>query len=204
VFLQGARAVSEAIADRAVAGAWDQPSVLEDQPVSSLVGHLARGGVWVVGDYLADREPPGPADFQSAAEYFDAVVSVASPEVNRGSRQRAAAVASVGHDELVRQLANRLESLGPTITADPDRLIAVIGGRVMRLGDYLITRVVEQAVHLDDLARSINHPLWPYPEEGQELAIEIALDMARHRHGPSALLRAFYRGGEAAKVFPVL
>jgi hypothetical protein len=204
VFLEGARAVSEAIADGAVAEAWDQPSVLEDQAVSGLVGHLARGGVWVVGDYLTDDEPPGPVDFQSAAEYFDGVVSVASAEVNRGSRQRGAAIASVGHAELVRQLAHRLESLGPTIEADPDRLVAVIGGAVMRLRDYLATRVVEQAVHLGDLARSINHSPWPYPEEGQNLAIEIAIDMARHRHGSSALLRALYRSGQAAHVFPVL
>jgi hypothetical protein len=204
VFLEGALAVSEAIADPAVAEAWQQPSVLEAQAVSGLVGHLARGGVWVVGDYLTDDEPPGPVDFQSAAEYFDAVVSVASAEVNRGSRQRGAAVASVGHAELVRQLANRFESLGPTIAADPDRLIAVIGGAVMRLRDYLVTRVVEQAVHLDDLARSIDRPPWPYPAEGQELAIEVAMEMASHRHGPSAVLRAFYRSGQAEHVFPVL
>lgn len=43
LFLAGGRAVADALGDPAVASAWDRPSVLEDQLVSGLAGHLARG-----------------------------------------------------------------------------------------------------------------------------------------------------------------
>ena len=56
IFLETATVVYEAIADEAVVVAWDRPSVLEEQQVSNLCGHLARG-TWVVGEYLAAGPP---------------------------------------------------------------------------------------------------------------------------------------------------
>ena len=44
IFLQGAQVVGAAVGDLAVAEAWDRQSVLEDQRVGSLAGHLARAG----------------------------------------------------------------------------------------------------------------------------------------------------------------
>ena len=58
-FLDGAQVVVDAIASPAVAAAWDTPSVLAEQTVGGLAGHLARGAVWVVGDYLDQPEPDG-------------------------------------------------------------------------------------------------------------------------------------------------
>ena len=67
LFVAGAHAIVEAIADPSVAEAWDRPSVLEDQLVSGVAGHLARGGVRVVADYLRAGHPAGPVDVNSAA-----------------------------------------------------------------------------------------------------------------------------------------
>jgi hypothetical protein len=205
LFLEGAYAVADAIAEPVVTNAWDRPSVLEDQRVSSLAGHLARGGVWVVDDYLDADIPRGPLDFASAGEYFATLVSAASPEDHRAIRARGAAVAAVGHEELAQTLSQRLAALAPRLRAiESDRLIAVAAGKVMRVEDYLVTRIVEQVVHLDDLARSVDHEPWPMPADAHMLAISVGAEIARLRSGATALIRALYRQGFTEPILPVL
>ncbi|MCU1493679.1 MAG: hypothetical protein JWO62_1443 [Acidimicrobiaceae bacterium] len=65
----------------------------------------------------------------------------------------------------------------------------------MRLDDYLATRIAEQSVHLEDLARSVNRDPWPLSPEAAALTISIGTDIARRRSGSSALIRALYRHG---------
>jgi hypothetical protein len=205
VFLDGAHVVARAIADPAVAQAWDRPSVLEGQMVGGLAGHLARGGVWAVADYLDGGSPAGPVDFESAGEYFAAFADTASADAHQGIRDRGAAIAAVGPAELVRQLDERLHALDTRLRAlDAADLVAVVAGSVMRVADYLATRVVEQVVHLDDLARSIGREPWPYPLAGEDLAIEVGIDIARRRRGRASVLRALYRRGFAEATLPVL
>lgn len=205
MYLDGARVVAEAIADASVAAAWHHPSVLEDQTVSGLAGHLARGSVWGVTDYLDAGPPTGPVDFDSAGEYFAAVVSMASPDLHQAVRERGAAVGSVGQQALARTLDERIEAMGPRLrslgVAHP---IGVVFGKVMRLDNYLVTRIVEQVVHLDDLARSVDHEPWPMPLGAQELAITVGTEIARRRRGSGAVVRALYRQGFAEAALPVL
>lgn len=204
LFLDGAHVVVTALADPAVRAAWDRPSVLEDQQVSGLAGHLARG-VWVVADYLDAATPGGPVDLDSAGEYFASFASSASPEDHRSIRDRGAAVAAVGRDELLRTLQGRLEALEPRLrTLEGDHLITVMGGKVMRLNDYLATRIVEQSVHLDDLARSANTDHWHISEEAEALTICVATEVVRRRSGTTALIRALYRRGFSDGVLPAL
>jgi hypothetical protein len=205
LFLEGARSVATAIGDQAVGQAWDRPSVLEGQLVSGLAGHVARGGVWVVADFLGAGIPAGPLDLETPAHYVVAVINAASPDAHGASREAEAAIAAVGQDELVSQLVRRLASLEEDLrTTDPSQPVAVTGGKVLRIADYLATRIVEQVVHLDDLARSVGHDLWPYPEEGRDVAIAVGLEAAKLRSGQQAVLRALYRGGFAEGIFPVL
>ena len=64
----------------------------------------------------------------------------------------------------------------------------------MRLDEYLKTRIVEQVVHLDDLARSLGREPWPVPLDGAR-----PRDPHRRRHrprlrsGPTEMLRCLYR-----------
>jgi hypothetical protein len=209
LFLEGARAVAHAIGDGAVGRAWDRPSVLEDQLVSGLCGHLARGGVWVVAEYLDGREPTGPVDYETAAGYFVAVSTVPL-ELHLASRQRGADIAAAGQAVLVRQLADRigvLEAAIGTRFGAPGAhggLVTVIGGKVMRLSDFLETRIVEQAVHLDDLARSVGAEPFAYPAAGRECAVAVAIATAAEQAGWPGLLRALYRRGFADECFPVM
>jgi hypothetical protein len=203
IFLETANVVHAAIADEAVAAAWERPSVLEEQRVSNLCGHLARG-TWVVGEYLAAVPPAGPPDFNSAAEYFSLLSDRATEKFHRANRQREATLVPVGHAELLSMLSDRLAGLDVVLRSGaPDRLVAVFSGLVIRLDHYLATRIVEQVVHLDDLARSVGHDLWPTPQ-CDALVVAIGADIGLRRRGPTAMVRALYRQGFTEGVFPVL
>jgi hypothetical protein len=205
LFLAGANVVVEALGDRLVMERWDGPSVLEDQRVSGVAGHLARGGVWVVADYLEKGVPDRPVDYESPAAYFAAVVTSANDETHRAVRARAADVASVGQTELLTTLRARISGLEAALGAlSPTTRIEVIGGGVMHLGDYLATRIVEQCVHLDDLARSVGRQPWLLPDDHREVAISVGIEIAERLHGKDAVLRALYRRGFAATTFPSL
>lgn len=205
LFLGGAGTVVEALADPRVGRAWDQPSVLEEQTVGGLAGHLARGGVWVVASYLDGDAPGGPADFESAAEYFASFANAAQAEDHRAVRARGAAVAAAGWQAVRDELQARLDAMTAQVTSLPsDRLVSVIGGKVMRLDDYLETRIVEQAVHLDDLARSIGADPWALPDGHESVALGVGVEIARLRRGTPAVLRALYRRGFADVALPAL
>ena len=202
-FLVGADAVIAALAAPEVAAAWSQPSVLDDQSVGGLAGHLARGGVWVVADYLSAGEPAGAPTFESAGAYFAAAVARATPESHVAIRQRGADVAAAGPDAVLATARHRAAELRATLAEQPpDRRVEVIGGAGMALGDYLTTRVVEQVVHLDDLARSVSVDLG-IPERCVDITLAVGIDLARRQHGSVTTVRALYRHGFTG-ILPVL
>lgn len=203
-FLAGAGAVLEALSDPRVADAWDSPSVLEGQAVSGLAGHLARGGVWVVADYLAGEEPAGPLTFDSAGAYYARLVEQMGEEAHVAIRRRGAQVGADGHEALVRTLTERLDGLAPLLAGTgPERRLAVIGGAVLRLGDYLRTRIVEQVVHLGDLARSVGAEDWSLPADCVATALAVGVEIGRIRFGDQELVRALFRH-TGSDVLPVL
>jgi hypothetical protein len=67
-----------------------------------------------------------------------------------------------------------------------------------------VTRIIEQTVHLDDLARSVDHPGWPMAPDAEGLVVSIGADIGRRRFGASAMVRALYRRGFADPALPVL
>lgn len=205
LFLDGAACVAAELGTDQVSAAWDEPSVLEGQTVASLAGHLARGGVWVVDDYLGKGAPRGPVDYESAAEYFLGLVTPLSADEHQAIRDRGADVAAVGHEAIVEQLGERLVALDATLReTDPATLVAVAAGKVLRLGDYLVTRIVEQVVHLDDLDCSLRRPPCEYPAAGRALCVEVGVAMATALSGPAGVVRALFRADGARGVLPVL
>lgn len=194
-FLAGAETVLAAVADRRVAEAWSQPSILDDQTVGSLAGHLARGAVWVVDDYL-DRPVPGEAsvDFETAAAYYAAVSEGLTVSDHAAIRERGSQVAETGHRAVVDRLGDALAELRRRLATEPaDRLVTVYGSAVMRLDDYLWTRIVEQVVHLDDLARSLGIEPWSNPPDAEALVIGCGAEIGRLRRGGGPMIRTLFR-----------
>jgi hypothetical protein len=204
LFVESARAVRDAIADDDVRDAWGEPSVLDEQTVGGIAGHLARGGVWVVGDYL-DTPVTDVPRVETAVEYYVTIDSGLTADDHRAIRERGAQIAALGHAEVCETLATRLGALAPRVLAEAtDRVLPGVGGALtIGLDEYLKTRIVEQVVHLDDLARSVDREPWPVPDEAQNLVIHLGIDIARSREGNTAVVRALYRS-RLDPVLPVL
>jgi uncharacterized protein (TIGR03083 family) len=199
-FLRGARLVLAALSRPEVAQAWDAPSVLEEQTVGALAGHLARGGVWVVGDYL-DLDPASEATHPTVEAYY-AWVATLDETAHQGIRERGAALAEEGADAIVARLDERIARLDERLAAEPfDRILPVAGG-TMALDDFLATRLVEQVVHLDDLGRSVGIDCGA-PDDLVAKVAHTGLGVALLRHGPTHVLRLLYRDAPPG-VLPVL
>jgi hypothetical protein len=85
-----------------------------------------------------------------------------------------------------------------------DRKLTVTAGHVMTIDTYLVTRLVEQGVHLDDLARSVGREPGDLPLEAHRLVARIGVDIAFLRRAPHKVVRALYRRGQADTVLPVI
>jgi hypothetical protein len=204
LFVETARVVEIAIADDAVGRRWDEPSVLEGQLVGGLAGHLASGAVWIAADYL-DADLPDAPSVDSAAEYFARIVESADDEAHRRVRERSALIAGGGRRDLCDSLRARLDALELRLREEPaDRTVGGAGGALtLPLDEFLKTRIIEQVVHLDDLARSVERAPWPVSSAAQNLVMHIGIDIGSIRCGPTDVIRALYRS-RLDPVLPVL
>jgi hypothetical protein len=66
-------------------------------------------------------------------------------------------------------------------------------GWALSLGDFLITRILELTVHLDDLAVSVGLPARELPDAVFDPVLTLLARLAVRRHGQAAVLRALTR-----------
>jgi uncharacterized protein (TIGR03083 family) len=194
------------LASPEVARKWDGPSALPEFTVRGLAGHLLRAPL-ALQSYLDAPEPAGEPI--PAAAYFPTVlageVDLASP-LNVLVRERGEQEARRGHAGVLAAWDGAATGLAGRLPDEPaGRKVAVFRGLVMRLDDYLVTRIVEVVVHADDLAVSVGLPTPAWPRSVADLAIDHLVACARHRHGDLAVLRALSRRerdrAEALRVF---
>lgn len=192
-YLTTASAARPLIAHPDVARKWDEPSALAKWTIRGLTGHLVRA----VGSTIAylDRPEPPESPIDAASYYAQAVeTSAIDAALNVAIRERGDAEAAGGpgallarYDDLTRELERRLNEEPRT------RKVRVHKDLVLLLDEYLITRVVELLVHMDDLAVTIGIPT-PDPDEvAARVAIDNLVTVARIRHGDTAVLRALAR-----------
>jgi hypothetical protein len=67
----------------------------------------------------------------------------------------------------------------------------------LTLDDMLITRMMELAVHSDDLAVSVGVPTPELPPGAADTVIGLLTRLAVRRHGPTGVLRALSRSERA-------
>ncbi|WP_255953708.1 maleylpyruvate isomerase N-terminal domain-containing protein [Streptomyces odontomachi] len=187
-----------------VAAAWERPSALAEMTVGALAGHLAAQ-IFSVGSALRicvdpalreTHEVPIPLlEHYARAAWIDAPLD---GEVNAGIRKRGEDHASQG--------ASRLVGLARTALADQHRLAECADDQVvfmpqtgwaLRLDDFLVTRMLELAVHRDDLAVSVGRPVQELPQAAFDPVLVLLARLAARRHGQSALLRALARAERA-------
>ncbi len=96
--------------------------------------------------------------------------------------------------QLIQQLRRQLGDLRQRLPAEPiDRYVAVYDDNIMSLNDYLETRILEQVVHLDDLARSLDLEPWACSSGAQALAIGCGAEIGERRKGATEMIRILFR-----------
>jgi hypothetical protein len=192
-FLDTITAVRPVIASPQIAAHWDEPSALPEFSVSGLAGHLVRA-TGSVDAYLNRPAPEQEVPISAAAYYTMVLDADISSSMNVSIRQRGEEQAAGGQERLIAELDQLSARLRDRLPREPaDRLLRVYGDLVLRLDDYLLTRIVELVVHADDLAVSVGIDLPALPPAALQIAITTLTDMARHRHGDLAVLRALSR-----------
>ena len=189
-FLAVAGTAREIVALTVVALHWEEPSALPEMTVGALVAHLARA-VTNVERSLEAAEPAGEEPISGAAYFAPVELRPRIPGSTCGSarpppRRRWSATGRCWARWTApsRRLRARLEG-------EPEGRLVKARDEVLRLDDYLRTRIIELAVHTDDLCVSIGRATPALPGVG--VAIEALVEVAVLRHGELAVLRALAR-----------
>lgn len=197
-YLDAADSVVTLLGDPATAAAWDAPSALESFTVSGLAGHLA-------GQVLADPgvlatpvpdEPPAPLlDHYTRATWIDTGVDA---ETNVKIRAGGDAQAAEGPASLLARTTATHAVLRDSLAAEPaDRVVHLTGRWSLTLDDYLTTRLLEIAVHDDDLAVSVGVPTPDLPDAVLDPVFALLTRLSVRKHGAPEVLRALARAERA-------
>lgn len=179
---------------------FDGPSALAEFSVRGLAGHLRRA-MTMVEAYLDQPAPDAGPDTDdatvSAAAYFATVLPAdrdLDSEFHRAIRQRGIETAPERPDEFSLVWAESAGNLITRLEQEPaGRLVQVFGDVVLTLDEYLATRLVELVVHADDLAVSLDVDPALLSPAVTGLVITTLVEVARLRHGDSAVVRALCR-----------
>ena len=178
-----------------VGAVWDQPSALAEMTVSGLAGHLAHQ-IFSVGSALeepASEEAPIPL-----LEHYARAVWINAPldgEVNVGIRARAERIGSEGPQSLWERARAAFAELQKNLAglSGDQAVFMPQTGWALSLDDFLITRMMELAVHMDDLAVSVGLAAPELPDAAFDPVLVLLARLAARRHGQAALLRALTR-----------
>jgi hypothetical protein len=183
------------LGDPAVARDWGEPSALAEMTVGALAAHLARQ-IFNVQRVLA--EPTGPQPPIPLLEHYARVTWIGAGRQDAPNvtiRQDSEDGAAAGAAALAASAADAASELRGRLAAQPaDRIVLIPWGPwSLTLDDMLITRIMEIAVHGDDLACSVGLPDVQLPEAAADIATALLVRLAVRRHGQAAVLRALAR-----------
>lgn len=198
-YLEAADFAVGLLGNPAVAARWDDPSALAEMKTGALAGHLARQ-IFTVRQLLDD--PAGEsAPIPLLAHYARSswVDAGLQDEPNVVMRQRSELEAADGPRALAHRAASAVTELRTRLPTEPaDRVVFLPWGPwSLTLDDMLRTRMMEIAVHGDDLACSAGLSDVQPPAATADVAIELLTRLALGRHGAAALLRALSRAERA-------
>lgn len=210
-FQEAAEAFGEVVARPEVGKAWKQPSALEGYSVGAIVTHVNAACGWLGPLLDAPAQPdlrPSPREDLLHLVHglkIDPEGDGRHPihEVLRDQSERAAGHGWESNRDkflgLIERLTARLEGESGDRLLDLRPTVPL----VVRLGDWLPTRVLELVVHGDDLATSVGIEA-PLPERAATVAIDVMLAIARAVHGDLAVIRALARRERTdSAVFPI-
>ncbi|MGW7241457.1 maleylpyruvate isomerase N-terminal domain-containing protein [Streptomyces sp. NPDC054804] len=188
-----------------VAASWEKPSALAQWTVGGLAGHLAYQ-VFSVDPALegpaSEQEPIPVLEHYARALWIDAPLD---GEINSGIRAKGEGISSDGARRLVERIRVSLDRQRTGLEeVQGDRVVFMPQtGWALRLDDFLVTRMVELSVHMDDLAVSVGLGAPELPGDALDPVIALLTGLAVRRHGQAALLRALTRAERAPSAINV-
>ncbi|MFD9796557.1 maleylpyruvate isomerase N-terminal domain-containing protein [Streptomyces sp. NPDC059070] len=198
-FLVLARSVPALLRDPAVDAAWAGPSALAEFGVGALAGHLAYQ-ILSVPEALAAPVPEEPV--VSLLGHYERVEWIGAgldDEISVRIRSGGEQDAAVGPHALADRVDSAVAESAVALAAAGNRpvRIGLWGPWSLRLDDFLTTRMMEIAVHSDDLAVSTGIAAPVLPPSATDTVIDLLARLAARRHGPTAVLRALSRAERA-------
>lgn len=192
-YLATARIAAGLLRQPGIAHHWSASSALPEYRISGLAGHLATAVFRVVESLDAPVPDAEPVD---AVRYF-ARAAVPGPALDDPIHQ---AVRDLGERTAGTDAADLADRVGAALadlahrlpTLPPDRLVFATRA-VLRLDQWLLTRLVELAVHLDDLAVSIDVETPTLPPGAADLVLTTLVRIAAVHYGEVPVLRALSR-----------
>jgi len=198
-FLSTARSAAGLLRDPAVVDAWSGPSALPEFTVGGLAGHLAYQ-ILAVPPALA--EPVPQEETISLLDHYGRVAWIGASldeEINVRIRRGGERVAAEGPEALAARVDAAIGELSGSLETAADRPVRIPlwGPWSLRLDDLLITRMMELAVHADDLAVSVGVATPELPQSAVDTVVDLLSRLAVRRHGATAVLRALSRAERA-------
>jgi hypothetical protein len=194
-YLVVAASAADLAADPAVARRWSEPSALPGFTVGGLAEHLANQ---VFSTAKAIAEPSSNEEQVSLLEHYARATWVRTgrdSEVNVAIRDSGEGQAAEGPEAFVARLRASLADVVRTLPEIPadHRVRPPAGPWSLVLDDFLLTRMMELAVHSDDLAASVDLPTPALPDSVHDPVLALLFSLAVGRHGATAILRALSR-----------
>jgi hypothetical protein len=198
-FLETARVAATLLRQPAVADKWYAESALAEFSVRGLAGHLAYQ-VLGVPPLLTEPVPGEPV--VSLLDHYASIPWVGAPldaEVNVSIRSRGEELAADAPAGLAATVEAALAMLTSDLPAVPNRPVRFPfwGPWSLTLDDLLITRTMELAVHVDDLAVSVDIDTPELPHTAADLVVTLLARVAVGRHGATLVIRALSRAERA-------
>ncbi|GAA1851640.1 maleylpyruvate isomerase N-terminal domain-containing protein [Asanoa iriomotensis] len=205
-YLEAAAIAVDLLADPAVDERWAGPSALADFSVGGLAGHLARQIHLVaalVDADVADQEPRDLLAHYGAAAWLG---EDADAPANVAIRAQSDEFAAGGHAAVLAQARAELATLETRLPeANKDRpTLLPWTGWALRFDDLLLTRMMEIAVHSDDLAVSVGVPTPAFPARVITPVLGLLTELSVARYGQTAVLRALSRRERAPETISAL
>jgi hypothetical protein len=193
--LESARVSGELALGDPVRTRWTDESACAGMTVGGLAHHLTDQVEHLVQLYA---EPPDASVPITVLDHYRQAAwanTGLDEEFNVGIRTEADERARGGPDALAEQVRASLAALPDALARvdDGDPVLIPWQGWSLTAADFAVTRLMEIAVHADDLAASVGLDTPELPDEAVRLVVGLLSDVAVDRHGQAAVVRTLSR-----------
>ena len=194
IWLDTASAALSIVEGPRVGERWAEPSSLSGMTVGALAGHLVHSGILMAEQGLVVAGPAGQPI--TAAKMYSLIPLDEDSPIHDGVRAVAEEQVVDGREDLIeRGRASWKRSEVVLAEASQDQIVAhpVAQRFAITLREFLLTRILELVVHIDDLAHSVGEQDLGVDRRAIDVACHFGIDINAERYGSAPVMRALFR-----------